>query len=435
MGLVMGGFSHFVPDESQPSYSHFVPDNSGPVPPNITDNPNGEGTYAMWNDKGQKLGIPYSKVSSAQQKGYQFDTNSTRSGLTPAQQFIKDQAADKTRTGGTSLAMRSNPSQTENAQPGTGLNLVAGVAKGAGTLATPVLDIGNLIAKHTGGNPVDINKMLAAHGAAQTIGKIGTIGATIVPSAVLNPAGTALALGGGAVGGTVGHVVGNATGMSPEATALLSDAGGIAGGAAGGGLSTLLPNKANAVATLNAVSNAAKNEPVNLEATQQALSDFVQYVKTGGKNATVVNKLLRRISPTAPRQSVLQSMQSDLSGDSPAAHQPDQLMFPEARQFYTNISRATARPGFLRRAIESPSAPDMRRNLGNVREAMNSDLTNAADSVGMGDQYTQGMSEYKNAAKLNRAVKIGGALAVGEALRRSGILGKVVSSAASMGGQ
>ena len=243
--------------------------------PSITDNPRGEGTYAMWNDRGQKLGIPYSQVPVAQQKGYQFDTNPAQSGLTPAQQFIKDQAADKTRTGGTSLAMRSNPSQVEDATPGTGMNLVAGVAKGAGTLATPVLDLGNLIAKHTGGNPVDINKMLAAHGASQTIGKLGTIGATIAPAAVLNPAGTALALGGGAVGGTVGHVVGNAAGMSPEATALLSDAGGLAGGIGGAKLAAPIasalapdadaaalrglqigPKSPKALSTLSAVDNA-----------------------------------------------------------------------------------------------------------------------------------------------------------------------------------
>jgi len=90
MGLVMGGFSHFVPDESQPSYSHFVPDNSGPVPPNITDNPKGEGTYAMWNDRGQKLGIPYSQVPAAKQKGYKFDTNPDQSGSLPAVRYVKD---------------------------------------------------------------------------------------------------------------------------------------------------------------------------------------------------------------------------------------------------------------------------------------------------------------------------------------------------------
>src|ERR1017187_7130996 len=33
MGLVMGGFSHFVPDANQPSFSNFVPDGSDATPP------------------------------------------------------------------------------------------------------------------------------------------------------------------------------------------------------------------------------------------------------------------------------------------------------------------------------------------------------------------------------------------------------------------
>jgi hypothetical protein len=141
---------------------------------------------------------------------------------------------------------------------------------------------------------------------------------------------------------------------------------------------------------------------------------FKQYVATGGRGTPVINKLAKRMAAT------------DEQGP---------LMFPEARQFYTNVSRSSARPGFLRRAIESPSAPDMRRNLGNVREAMSNDLTDAAGSVGMGDQYTQGMTEYKNAARLNRAAKVGGTIAAEEALRRSGLLGKIASGAANMAGR
>ena len=152
-----------------------------------------------------------------------------------------------------------------------------------------------------------------------------------------------------------------------------------------------------------------------MQQTAPALDEFLNYVRTGGRNNQVIRKLAARIDPQAIAT--------------------DPVNFPEARQFYTNVSRATAPPGFLRRAIESPTAPDMRRNLGNVRVAMNSDLTQAADSVGMGQQYTQAMNEYKNAAKLNTVVKRLGYVGAAEALRRSGVLGKIVSGATNMAGQ
>lgn len=181
-----------------------------------------------------------------------------------------------------------------------------------------------------------------------------------------------------------------------------ADLGGVAA-EAGAPLIAKIPNKARAVQTLNEVSQAAHDVPVQMTETDPALQGFRQYVDTGGRGTPVINKLVKRL----------------------ADEDQGPVNFPEARQFYTNVSRATARPGFLRRAIESPAMPDMRRNLGSVREGMNADLTNAADSVGMGDKYTQGIREYGNAAKLNHAMKIGGTIATEEALRRSGILGKV----------
>lgn len=98
--------------------------------------------------------------------------------------------------------------------------------------------------------------------------------------------------------------------------------------------------------------------------------------------------------------------------------------FPEARDFYTNISRATAKPGFLRRKIESPLNPSFRMNAGNVREALNSDLTDAANRIGRGPDYAGAMNEYRNAARLIKGLKVGGSIAAAEALHKSGLLGK-----------
>jgi len=164
-----------------------------------------------------------------------------------------------------------------------------------------------------------------------------------------------------------------------------------------------LPLKSRAINTLNEVSKAAKDVPVSMAETNPAVQGFRDSVSTGGRNARVMTKFGNRLD----------------TGES--------MNFPEARKFYTNVSEASARPGFMRRMLESPSAPRMRSNLGNVREAMNTDLTKAADVVGMGDKYTQGIREFGNAAKLNRGLKIGAGIATEEALRRSGLLGKAIS--------
>jgi hypothetical protein len=110
------------------------------------------------------------------------------------------------------------------------------------------------------------------------------------------------------------------------------------------------------------------------------------------------------------------------------APQPDYapaLKFPEARQFYSNVTEASRRPGFLRRAIESPSAPKQRLQLGGVREAMNSDLTNALPPE-LSDQYTNALREYARAKTLQKVGKGALLLGAGEAARRTGLLGKIV---------
>lgn len=193
----------------------------------------------------------------------------------------------------------------------------------------------------------------------------------------------------------------------------------------------MLPSRARAAAKLSDIESAAKEVPVSMSATKPALGEFQQSVATGGKNAPVMTKLARRMEPPVPRSTMLGNMQSELNGVPTGAPEPTPINFPEARDYYSNISRATAKPGFLRSAIESPNMPAFRYNAGNVRAALNTDLTDAAGTIGRGDDYTGAMNEYRRAAQLNKAVKIGGGVAAGEALRRSGILGKVAGGIAN----
>jgi len=384
--------------------------------PSMTANPRGEGTYPMWDTAGKMHQIPFSAVNSYAKQGFKFDTNpikdptnKDRNGLDPSQAYQRDLSYATTGPGHEAEYAASD----RNAP--LPMQAVSGVVKGIGTVGKPAMDVVGRL----GGVPQSaIDSSLQAQTPMEMAAKVGTMGAVAAPAAVMAPAATAGGLVGGGIGAGVGHMAANAIGASPENAALMEDAGGIVGGIGGaklgGPIYDLLPNKARAVNTLNEVSQAAKDVPVQMTATDPAVGGFKQYVATGGRGTPVINKLAKRMAAT------------DEQGP---------LMFPEARQFYTNVSRSSARPGFLRRAIESPSAPDMRRNLGNVREAMSNDLTDTAGSVGMGDKYTQGMTEYKNAARLNRAAKVGGTIAAEEALRRSGLLGKIASGAANMAGR
>jgi hypothetical protein len=208
-------------------------------------------------------------------------------------------------------------------------------------------------------------------------------------------------------------------------------AGGLVGMADTAGLgeaaaSPLLPSAARASRVFADIEKSAKDVPVTMERTQPALDEFRQSVRTGGKNAPVMNQLQNRITPRSPKVGILDRMQNDLNDTTPEPPAPNPINFPEARDFYSNISRQTARPGFLRRAIEPPGMGDFRFRAGNVREALNSDLTNAADAIGRGEDYTNAMKEYGRAKTLQKVGKGALLLGAGEAARRTGLLGKIV---------
>ncbi len=123
-----------------------------PSAPNLDANPNGQGTYNMLDNAGQMHAIPYSLVPVAKGQGYQFDSNpikdasnSSRNGLTPEQQFIKDEAADPNRTGGPDLSASLNAETPDLSNPnnslGTGVrNLVSGAVRGVGNVILHPID-------------------------------------------------------------------------------------------------------------------------------------------------------------------------------------------------------------------------------------------------------------------------------------------------------
>lgn len=72
--------------------------------------------------------------------------------------------------------------------------------------------------------------------------------------------------------------------------------------------------------------------------------------------------------------------------------------FPEARDFYSNISSQSAED-------ISRLNPTMRRQMGAVRRGMHQDLTNAASTIGRGEEYANAVKEYAQAMKLQDLVK------------------------------
>jgi len=186
-----------------------------------------------------------------------------------------------------------------------------------------------------------------------------------------------------------------------------------------------IPSTARAAKVFADIEKSAKDVPVNMDAASPAVQGFRDYVRTGGRPSPVVSKLASRMSAVEPKQpNMLRRMESELSG-TPASTPPKPILFPEARDFYSNVSEASARPGFLRRAIEPSSMPKQRYQLGGVRDAMNSDLTNALPPE-LSDQYTNALREYARAKTLGKITKGAALLGAGELARRTGLVGKII---------
>lgn len=184
--------------------------------------------------------------------------------------------------------------------------------------------------------------------------------------------------------------------------------GGRMAGAGGKRVIESIPSKSHAVSVLNDIERAAHDLPVEMTQTTPALEKFGESVETGGKNALVLSKLARNINPKSPRLNMLARMESELSGEPMEPPSPEPITFPKARGFYENVSRVTRRPGILRRAVESPREPAFRFDAGPVRQALHSDLINAAQSLGRGEDYANAIKEYAQNAKLRGFLKKSG---------------------------
>lgn len=143
-------------------------------------------------------------------------------------------------------------------------------------------------------------------------------------------------------------------------------------GPTAGELINAIPNAARAAGKFQQVMSAAKNAAVDVNAPGDAALRIQQLAERGGTMPRMVRQFIGRI--TDPSQ-----------GD---------LLYPEARDFASNISRLSADE-------YNRLTPVIQREVGNLKTALNGAIGQAADSVGQGDAYRSAMQEYASAAKLS----------------------------------
>lgn len=184
------------------------------------------------------------------------------------------------------------------------------------------------------------------------------------------------------------------------------------GGPIAEGADAMIPSRLRAGQVLGDIGNAAKDVPVIPRATMPAVRRWSELTEAGGKTAKPITKLSNRLTDYL----------------TPATKEPQEpMLFPEARDRYSNITDLTRQPK-LQTLMGRGLKPTMLRQAGSVRQGLNSDLTDAAATIGRGEDYTNAMTEYAQAAKLGKALKLGG-LAIGaEGLRRLGLLGKIAGA-------
>lgn len=163
-----------------------------------------------------------------------------------------------------------------------------------------------------------------------------------------------------------------------------------------------IPSAKYAGGVLGEIRGAAENVPVRLNNAWPEIERYQALTKTGGATSKPVTQISTR----------LQNMiRNPSAGD---------LNFPEARDFYSNISGQSAED-------VSRLNPTMRRQMGGIRSGLNQDLTDAASTIGRGKDYASAIKEYAQAQRLKSILKTSAKIGIPAAVG-AGILGKIGSN-------
>lgn len=141
---------------------------------------------------------------------------------------------------------------------------------------------------------------------------------------------------------------------------------------------TLLPTTEEAGKLFQPIEAAAQRVPVNTSAARAIAEEAQRYGDAGATVPPVLKKFLARTEPTPA------------SFPTPAIP-ADPVNYPEGRLFGQNASRLSATDRLA-------ATPNMERLVGKFADALRTANRDAAEQVGMGDQYDAAMKAYGGAA-------------------------------------
>ena len=147
------------------------------------------------------------------------------------------------------------------------------------------------------------------------------------------------------------------------------------------GAADAIPSTARAGQTFESLNRDLANTPVPLNATLKPLQRITEIGERGSSLPTAVSKLLQRSQGIAD------------------------MTFPEARDFQSSLSDLSATDKMSMGGRVSGS-------LKQLSKALYSDIQDAAESAGRGDDYAQAMKEYRQASGLKDTAKAAGKLAL-----------------------
>ena len=135
-----------------------------------------------------------------------------------------------------------------------------------------------------------------------------------------------------------------------------------------------MPTTAKAGAKFQRVMSAAKDVPVDMAKPGDAALRIHELAERGASMPQVVRKLLRRT--TDPNQGP--------------------MTYEEARDFLSNISRLSADEA-------QRLTPVIKRQVAQLRSALDEAVEHAAGTVGKGQEYRSAMTEYRRASQIRSA--------------------------------
>ncbi len=157
-------------------------------------------------------------------------------------------------------------------------------------------------------------------------------------------------------------------------------------GAVGGGISAaadMIPTVEKTGALFQRIAAKANKVPIDVTGPGNAALELKTAEERGGPAVAVINKFIKRV--TDPTKGP--------------------ITYEEARDFYSNATSLSAKEAMA-------AKPNTARLLGEFRKALDQSLTQAADHVGMGDDYTQAMTDYHKAARIRATIETAKKMAI-----------------------